>query len=218
MRTDRKRDTQRSKVYAWEMSAIDPLHWISVFENTHDASEWIAPIWRAERGRVGLSGQLAPTLVAAHGRQRRPKAHSNHRITLPKWATSHWVLLHELAHRLTPGDGHGPRFVGVLIGLGCRYLDLDAQSLMASADAGGVKYSVRSIGRVPVHGPAWHVERAITDEGPMTAIDLSSWLNLGCGVDITPLKVRGAALSLIRSGRARWLRGKLTALGPVVPH
>ena len=210
----RTRDFQQSKVYGWEREAAPDVHWTPVFATPQDAADWLAPIWRKERGRVGLARKAMPRIESSSWGQRRALAHSDHRITLPLWARSTWVVLHEAAHLLTPGDRHGPRFVGVLIGLACRHLDLDAQELMRIADTHGVKYSVRAIGSVPVHGPSWHVERAVATEGPMTAMDLASWLNLGMGVDITPPSVRGAALSLIRRGRARWLRNKLVLLDP----
>lgn len=74
---------------------------------------------------------------------------------------------------------------------------------MALADRRGVKYRVQSIGVVPLHGPSWHVERAIQQEGPMSEMDLACWC------DLTYLQVRGAALFLTRQRRARWYRKKL---------
>lgn len=206
----RQRDNQRSRVYAWERSAIDPAHRLACFATSEEVSAWLSPIWRKERARVGLAGTPAPTVTRAHRGQLRPYAHHDHRISLPKWARSTWVALHELAHRLTPQDeAHGPRFVGVLIGLGCRHLDLDAAELMRAADQAGVKYHVRSIGNVPVHGPMWHLSRALATEGPMTPVEAACWLDLGTGVDVSAKQVRGAALALVRAGRARWYRKKL---------
>lgn len=70
------------------------------------------------------------------------------------------MILHELAHRLTPGDeAHGPRVVGVLMVLAGRWLEFDVNQLMALADEEGVAYCVRSIDSVPVRGLTWHVER-----------------------------------------------------------
>lgn len=208
------RDSQRSRCYAWERAAVHDVHWEPVFLRVDDAAAWAEGIWRKERGRVGLAGLRAPSFDRPHRGQQRALAHHDHRITLPRWARSKWVVLHELAHRLTPRDKHGPRFIGCLIGLGARWLDLDAQALMRAADQYGVKYHVRTIGVVPVHGAAWHVEHAIAAEGPMSEMDIACWLSLGKGVDIKATQVRGAALALIRAGRARWLRKKLTLLSP----
>lgn len=212
----RPRDNQRSRVYAWERAfakSIGVDFYAPDFKTLEECEAFALPIWRKERGRVGLAGQVAPGVERPAWGQRAALAHHDHRITLPRWARSRWVILHELAHRLTPRDeAHGPRFVGVLIGLLARHVDHDADALMRMADAHGVRYWVRSIGMVPVHGTTWHVERAIHKQGPMTAMDLACWLSLAEGVDITSPKVRGAALALIRQGRARWFRGKLTPL------
>lgn len=219
----RPRDNQRSRVYAWERSASLELCGRSLYEaefrTLAECEAFAAPIWRAERGRLGLAGKLAPAIERPSWGQRSAFAHNDHRITLPRWARSRWVILHELAHRLTPRDeAHGPRFVGVLMGLLARHVDLDAVELMRTAEQAGVRYWVRSIGAVPVHGPAWHVTRALRAEAPMSAMDLASWLSLGTGADITLAQVRGAALSLIQQGRARWLRGKLVPLGDLLPQ
>lgn len=219
----RPRDTQRSRVYAWEREACAALMGRSEFEpefkTLEECQAYADPIWRKERGRVGLAGQVAPSIERPNMGQRRALAHADHRITLPRWARNRWVILHEMAHRLTPRDeGHGPRFVGVLIGLLARWCDLDATELMRMAEESGVKFYVRSIGSVPVHGPVWHVTRALRTERPMSAMDLACWLSVGTDVLITPAQVRGAAMGLIRAGRARWLRGKLVPLGDLLPQ
>lgn len=209
------RDGQRSRVYAWERRCVKELGRgnisIAEFESLQECASYAEPIWRKERGRVGMAERAAPTIERPHRGQRRALAHFGHRITLPRWVRSRWIILHELAHRLTAMDEPlGPRFVGVLIGLACRWLDYDANQLMALADEEGVAYYVRSIGSVPVRGLTWHVERAVRHHGPMTEIDLACYLSLAQGVDATPRQVRGAALQLIRRGGARWLRHKLT--------
>lgn len=216
------RDSQRSRCYKWEDAAQQALAARSMYEpefkTLEECEAFALPVWRAERGRLGLAGVKAPSIERPNWGQRRALAHHDHRITLPRWARSRWVILHELAHRLTPKDeAHGPRFVGALIGLACRWLDFDAVELMRMAEEHGVKFHIRTIGSVPSHGPAWHVERALRHERPMTAMDLASWLSLGTGADLTVSQVRGAALVLIRQGRARWLRGKLVPLGDLLP-
>jgi putative metallohydrolase (TIGR04338 family) len=226
------RDNQRSKVYAWERACVQQLahsgFYDAEFKTLEECAEYAAPIWAKERGRVGRSNIRAPKIERPNRGQRSALAHSGDgwdyvgagehkrnggRITLPRWARSRWVILHELTHRLTPRDeAHGPRFVGVLMGLVSRWLDYDATQLMNLADEMSVRYYVRSIGVVPTHGPVWHVERAVRHHGAMTEMDLACHLSLSEGVDITPPQVRGAALHLIRTGRARWLRKKLVLL------
>lgn len=211
----RGRENQRSRVYAWERRCLRELGRTDIssaeFDSLDECAAYAEPVWRKERGRVGLARHAAPSIERPHRGQRRALAHPDHRITLPRWARSRWVILHELAHRLTPRDeAHGPRFVGVLMGLAARWLEFDVNQLMALADEEGVAYYVRSIGCVPVRGLTWHVERALRHHGPMTEIDLACHLSLAEGVDATPRQVRGAALQLIRQGGARWLRRKLT--------
>lgn len=214
----RGRDNQRSRVYEWERIAVrDVLGrciYTHEFDSLDECEAFLSPVWKAERGRVGLAKVRAPALSRNLWGKRRASASSDHVLKLPKWARSRWVILHEAAHRLTPRDeAHGPRFVGVLIGLAARWIDgADADRLMRLADEHGVKYHVRSVGVVPVHTPAMHVERVLRKEGPATAMDLACHLSLIDGVQITQKQVRGAALALIRAGRARWFRGKLTML------
>lgn len=227
------RDNQRSKVYAWERECIRRLAHSSIFDAEFDTlqqcAEYAAPIWVKERGRVGRARVGAPRIERPARGQRRALAYHGDgfkrdasgavrrdggRITLPRWARSRWVILHEVAHRLNTArhEPHGARFVGILIGLVARWLDYDATQLMALADETGVKYYVRSIGVVPVRGPTWHVERVVRQHGPMTAMDLACHLSLAEGIDVRPVQVRGAALQLIKCGRARWLRRKLVLL------
>jgi putative metallohydrolase (TIGR04338 family) len=215
----RPRDSQRSRVYAWERVAVATLPGRNLYEaefnKIDECDEWARPIWRKERGRVGLAGTKAPSIESSSWGQRRALAHHDHRITLPRWARSRWVILHEMAHRLTPRDeAHGPRFVGVLIGLACRWLDYDAETLMRLADEKGVRYHVRSVGKVPVHGPAWHVRQVLsTSKSPRDLMDIACELSIGCGVDITYKQVRGAALHLVARGEAVWRR-RLLAMAP----
>lgn len=162
------------------------------------------PIWRAERGRYGRPRSECPRIERPARGQRRALAHHDDRITLPVWARHPTIILHEAAHRLTPADeAHGPRFVGVMIGLFARYLGYDAHELMALADEAGVKYHVRSIGAVPVHTLSKKLIDTVKEHGPMTEMDLACWL------DMTYLQVRAAAMTPIKAGLARWLRHKL---------
>jgi putative metallohydrolase (TIGR04338 family) len=195
----RKRDTQRSRVYTWERRAHPPIHSQDErFQSVEDCAAYMLPIWRSERGRYGLPNKAPPEIARPHRGQRRALAHSSHKITLPRWARNEWVMLHELAHRLTPRDaGHGPRFVGVLIGLLARHAGQDADELMALADEMGVKYHVRSIGAVPVTSLPEKLAKLL----PI------GYMDAAFALDVSYRQVYGAALSLIRHGRARW-RGK----------
>lgn len=222
----RPRDSQQSRVYAWEEKWADAEGHPKGkpdFATLEECEAFLAPIWPKERGRVGLARQRAPELARCLWGQSNATAGHDHVLKLPKWARQRWVILHEMSHRLVPNwrkdPGHGPRFVGVYIGVLARHLDWDAELGMRLAAEMGVKFHVRSIGVVPVHGPKWHVERMLRTQPPMTAMDMALHLEIIDGADIVTKQVRGAALSLIREGKARWLRNKLVPVGaePIPP-
>ena len=204
----RGRDNQRSRVYAFEKAATKGAVYRPVWESLEECQRFLKPIWRAERGRLGRARVEMPAILRPHRGQRRALAHDyGFTITLPKWARNPWVVLHEAAHHLTNRDeAHGPRFVGVLIGLVARHDGRDAAELMALADSMGVRYHVRSIGVVPIRGVQWRLARALQEQEPMTEMELACW------IDVSYLQVRGAAMGLIRQGKARWLRRKLVPI------
>lgn len=203
-----KRDNQRSRVYAWQRLVVrHEDHYVGVFKTVEECAAFARPIWRAERGRYGRARVEMPLFERPHRGQRSALAHSDHRITLPRWARNPFVILHEMAHRLTPADeAHGPRFVGVLIGLCARHLGLDRDYMIQAAYEAGVRVHERSIGKTPTYGWRRRVADAVKRGGPMTDIEIA--LDLGVSYRV----VRGAALGLIRSSSHRWLRGKLTPL------
>lgn len=218
------RDTQRSRVYEWErrVAKLERRDFYAPkWESLADVIAWARPIWRSERGRYGRPGSVMPTIDRPAWGQRRALAYTyERRITLPRWARSPWVMLHELAHTLIKtGDvPHGSRFVGVLMGLVCRHLDYDVTELMRLADETGVKYDVRSIGSVPVRGVQWRAQKALEIEGPMSPMDLACWLSLGTYHEpVTARQVRGAMLGLMRQGKIRLLRGKYRLLQVAAP-
>lgn len=198
------RDKQRARVYAWQ-ARIAGYHGAPTWKSIDEVRAWAAPIWRSERGRYGRANVPAPLFESPHWGQRRAIAHHDHRITLPRWARRPSTVLHEMAHRLTPRDeAHGPRFVGVLIGLLCRHAGHDVDELMALADEMGVRYHVRSIGAVPVIP----LSVKLLKLAPIGEMDAAIEL------DVHWRQVRGAALHLIRQGSARWYRGRLVAQRP----
>ena len=208
----RQHDTQRSRVYAWERKAVRLQGgeiYTATWATLNEVQTWAAPIWRAERARYGKAGHAAPSIERPHRGQRRALAHYDGRITLPRWARNPWVVLHEMAHQLAYGDKHGPRFVGVLIGLASRHLGYDAYELMRQADAAGVKYAVRSIGSVPVFGTQARALQALQQEGPMSPMDLACWLSIGTAYEaVTERQIRAALLRPAMAGMVRLLRGR----------
>ena len=207
----RPRDNQRARVYAWERKVAGASMFTSQWPTLEECMGWAEPVWRKERARYGLARKNSPRIERPSWGQQSALAHADHRITLPKWARNPWVVAHELSHRLSPRDeAHGPRFVGILIGVLSRHCGYDVEELMASAQEMGVRYHVRSIGAVPVISPASKVERAIATHGAMTLMDLACWM------DVPYKRVWGASLALIKQRRARMVRGKLQLIAPVV--
>jgi hypothetical protein len=198
-------------VYAWESFAASTcgLKWGQEISDMDDVRAFLAPIWRAERGRYGRAKVKMPEVTHAGWGQRRAIAHADHRISLPKWARNRWVIMHEAAHLLDHRSlNHGPRFVGILIGLAARHLGADAELLMTLADERGVRYDVRSIGAVPIVPLAEKLINVL----PCTPIEGAVALG------VSYRQVQGAALRLIRARRASWWRGKLVAIeGPPSP-
>jgi hypothetical protein len=190
-------------VYLWERQ-IEGYHRPPEWKTVDEVAAWAEPIWRAERASFGLANHVCPDLVSSSWGQRRALAHSTaHKISLPLWARQRPVVLHELAHLLTPRDeAHGPRFVGVLIGLLARHAGYRANDLMALADTMGVLYHVRSIGAVPVH--------SLTER--LAALLPVSEMDAAIELDVTWRQVRGASIGLLKTKRARWFRGRLVHL------
>ncbi len=129
------RDTQRSRVYAWEERAVAP-HDSSTVQFDR-AQGMVDAIWRES----GL--RFPPKVERLPGRTRRVLARGSRLAILLGETTPSWCLLHELAHAMTmtaegEGDGHGPVFMGVYVGLLARYLRLDPAALLRSAAQAGI--------------------------------------------------------------------------------
>ncbi len=198
----RARDSQRSRVYAWERSQNHGgTQWVQTM-SLDEVEAFLKPIWRTERGRYGKTAfKRAPAVQAGRG---GGMAYGDDRLTFGRRVRNQYVALHELAHALNrrSNPGHGSRFVGILIGLLARHLGRDADTLLASAYEQGIKVDVRSIGAVPVF--PWH--RRLAPLMPCTLMEAAVELNVSWRV------IQGASLQLVRRGQARWLRGKLVAV------
>ena len=203
----RPRDRQRSRLYEWEADAEEATRGeqrpYPDLSSLLAVQEWLAPVWRAERGRYGLAHAPAPVVQRPHWGQRRALAHvPAGRISLPIWARTPWAVLHELAHHLTPYDeAHGARFAGVLVGLLARHTGRDAQTLLDMAAERGVRVDLRSVGSRPA--PELSPQERLLALWPATDMDLA------CELGVHWRQVRGMALGLVRQGHARWFRGRL---------
>ena len=109
----RPRDNQRARLYRAEgeldagrrLPTVDRMQaWVDGLA----ATDWFVARWgdRAFEVRPGFG-------------HRRATADQNGILQMPKWARSELVLLHEVAHCLTPVDvaSHGPEYAGVLLAL-----------------------------------------------------------------------------------------------------
>lgn len=212
------RDSQRSKVYAWERR-VARLEKRSIYQSdpasVEAVAQWINPIWIAERARYGRPSQPCPEVRPAKWGQTNALAYVDRQVmALPRWSRNQWVIVHELTHLLLPvGTRHGPRFVGALIGVASRHLDFDPDELLAAAEEFGLKVDRRTIGAVPERGIQWRSLRALKIQGPMTPMDLACWLSIGTGGTVaTERQVRASLLRPIAAGKVRLLRGKLHLL------
>lgn len=197
------RDSQRSKVYAWERSIDGLVRGIGTLR-FEEAEAMFNRIWRSERGRYGHAKRQTPVVKKGRGGGRTTMGGTS--IKLGVWARQPSVVLHEMAHCLAPvGEHHGPRFVGTVIGLYCRHMGMDRDELVERAYERGVKVNLTAIGAVPEFG--WHkrVERALWKEGGSAKSDMALAITMGVSFRV----VRGAMLTLIRQGRARYAGRKL---------
>ncbi len=206
------RDTQRSRVYEWERAFVRSALGRSIhdpeFATLEECEAFLAPIWRTERGRYGRAKTPVPTLSRnLWGQRKATGSHWAHEIKLPRWARSRWVILHEAAHVMAgkAGGWHGPRFVGILIGVASRNMGIDGQAAIDLAAEMGVKVDIRSVGAIPVMREPTLADRLLEHlPGRITQL---AW-RAGC----RRAQARGAALTLIRRGQARYYRGRLIEL------
>ncbi len=131
-----KRDSQRSRVYAWENRVIAPCD--PSFVSFPGAQGVVNAIWT----EMGL---LYPPKVESLPKHVKATVATATRlcIRLPDRLPS-WCLLHEIAHGMTTtvdgqSDGHGAEFMGVYLRLLARYLRLDPADLAHSARDDDIK-------------------------------------------------------------------------------
>jgi len=138
-----RRDSQREKVYQWEYhinaSGAVPreMYWDRALL---ELDEWCFAVWQVEHKRLGLSEFPTPIVKL----RKRNALHAEcdpatREILLASGLRRKSVVLHELAHVLTPnarneaGGWHGPVFVGVFIHLLRQYGGADETKMLAEA-------------------------------------------------------------------------------------
>lgn len=136
------RDSQKSKVYAWENAVIAPLSKGAVPFGQAQAfvdGVWLAHGWLYPP-KVSLMPKQATAIMATGCRAEvRIREH-----------TPDWVILHELAHTLTSDhdgrcDMHGAEFVGVYIKLLERVLNIPTLMTMYTLRQAKVSYNLAAI-------------------------------------------------------------------------
>lgn len=105
-----KRDTYRSKVYAAENAAfrvkftgskrIETVPEIQAYVNKLTNSAWFQKRWTLHSWRD--NGKGAVTVKSGAGFRRATAYPGSQTIYIPLWARTEWVILHELAHIVTP--------------------------------------------------------------------------------------------------------------------
>lgn len=120
------RDSQRQKLYDAERAALDVKgltmkRWETVPEmqayvNKLLDSAWFKRHWPRKGGSEGIwlganGFVFAPKVEVRDGRGHRRATYGGGVIQMPKWARKEWVMLHELAHYVTPQrPAHGWQF------------------------------------------------------------------------------------------------------------
>lgn len=145
------RDSQRSRVYAWERSQA---WWQAAYRGRRYAevpNSVVQPLALSEcekyLSRVLRKAGAAPVVVA-DGRGSPNAKGSSWRIQLPTFARTRPIMLHEAAHSIAAqrgvDDRHGPNFARIYIDLLARHLHLPAGELLKSARAARVKVAPRN--------------------------------------------------------------------------
>jgi len=127
----RPRDSQRARLYRAE-GEVDAGRRLPTVERMQAwvdglvATGWFVARWGAR------SFEVRPGFG-----HRRATADENGVLQMPKWARSELVLLHEVAHCLTPVTfaGHGPEYAGVLLTLARRGMGPGTAQLLEDAFA-----------------------------------------------------------------------------------
>ena len=136
------RDSQRSKVYCAE-NVISGKR----FDDIKELREYVKRICNSSFWKK-LNGY--PSVLVQDGRRRRKAcAYDRYSISMPVWARSEAVTLHELAHTLVnfnkkPVADHGREFVKMFLKLVHHYMGKEEYILLRdSFKEHNVKYSTR---------------------------------------------------------------------------
>lgn len=154
------RDSQRSKLYAWERKALFPDEKDRRFLSLAECEDLIVRAWR----RYGIAW---PPPKVGDGRRRTGACYSRafHMVKLPRWARFPEVVLHEVAHAIVGHharrdiSSHGPEFLRVYIELVAIFLKKDAGEMKKSARGARLKVAPASQWGAPPARKAKKLER-----------------------------------------------------------
>ncbi len=127
----RPRDSQRARLYRAESQVdagrrLPSVARMQAWVDGLAATDWFVARWGAR------TFEVRPGFG-----HRRATADENGVLQMPKWARSELVLLHEVAHCLTPATfaSHGPEYAGVLLALSRRGMGPGTAQLLEDAFA-----------------------------------------------------------------------------------
>jgi hypothetical protein len=160
MMKKKTRDTQRKKAYmagaAWVALLKSGgmrrqfIEWAHMEAYAETVYLWV----RANRDTLGIPRHVAlsPPKLEYKARGRWSWAHAGGRIEVASSAKQrhyHWtdhLLLHEMAHIWTPGDGHGREWAAMFIKLVERWMGKDAgRELRREFRKAGVKFTPKRV-------------------------------------------------------------------------
>lgn len=127
-------DRQKQLVYDWEDDNILPAHDTPM--NWKGCEYFASYVWE----RVGTG---KPLMVKPHRRYSGAVSLPGI-ISLPQKDKRYWtkpIILHEIAHELSPNDQHGIKFVTVYMRLLSRFLGYNITDLKESAARYGVSHN-----------------------------------------------------------------------------
>ena len=138
----RPRDSQRARLYRAEAEVdagrrLPTVAKMQAYVDGLIGADWFVARW----------GEHAFEVRPGFG-HRRATADEYGVLQMPKWARSELVLLHEVAHCLTPRSvaSHGPEYAGVLLALARRAMSpATAQSLEDAFSRQRVRWSLSAV-------------------------------------------------------------------------
>lgn len=146
----RPRDSQRARLYRAEDDVgpgrrLPTVETLQAYVDDLAATDWFDARW----------GRRSFEVRPGYG-HRRATADADGVLQLPRWARTEGVVLHEVAHCLTPVRfaAHGPEYAGILLSLVRRAVDPGtAQRLEDAFGRHRVRWTVAAV-PLPVGGVA----------------------------------------------------------------